>query len=282
MLSYRHSYHAANHADMLKHMTLCLLLDLMRKKQKDYVIIDTHSASGIYSLTDAMAQKNAEYETGLSKILNNEELQALVPSFYEALASLNSNNTIKLYPGSAYLESYLSTPQDKLFFIDLHQSEHQNLLKNFKKDRRIKIMHDDGFDALKSLLPPTPRRALIFIDPSYELKNDYDLLLKNLKQALQKFATGMYVIWFPVLGRLKDHSKYLISQVKRLNVPTLLAQLNVCAQEEEFGMCGSGMLILNYPFGLESKLEQLTKILAKNLAIDNEACAKFKVLVEKP
>lgn len=282
MLSYRHGYHAGNHADVLKHIVLCLILRSLNHKNKPYCVIDTHAASGIYSLFSPYANKICEYQNGAAKVLNNTKLQELVPEYYQAIKALNKNDDLKYYPGSPYFESFLSNMDDKLTFIDLHQSEHQLLLKNFGKDPRVKILHEDGFAALNALLPPMPRRALITIDPSYEMKNDYLLVVKSLKQALNKFATGIYAIWYPVLGRLNDHSKMLVQEIKHLNIPCLQAEIQVNKQEEEFGMCGSGMLILNYPYQLDLILPKVVKELTKALALDNEAKDKFRVLIPQP
>ena len=264
MLSYKHGFHSGNHADIIKHMTICLLLRCLNKKEKPYTVIDTHSGSGVYRLDGFMAQKNQEFKTGIEKIKDNAKLRELVPEFYKVYDDLNAElkNT---YPGSPLFEASLSRDIDKLTFIDLHPSEFENLRNNFKRDRRCNIQHRDGLEALNALLPPTPRRGLVVIDPAYEEKNEYVELVKAVKTGLHKWNTGVFAIWYPVLGKLRDHSKNLTNDIRRLNIPMLQVELCIEEQEEVFGMCGSGMLILNYPYGIDEMLSPVVDELYKAL-----------------
>ena len=280
MLSYRHGYHAGNHADILKHMILCLTLRHFNIKDKPYSIIDTHAGGGIYSLESPFAVKNREYTSGISKVVGNTKLQELVPEFYKVVDSINEKGTLKFYPGSPLFECALSKEEDKLTFLDMHPAEIQTLKDNFYRDQRVNIQRRDGFEALNALLPPTPRRGICVIDPSYEEKNDYFALVKFLKLALKKWNTGCYVIWYPILARTIDQSKTLVQEIKRLNYPLLQAQLQVEEQQEEFGMCGSGMLIINYPFGIDKEIEALLDVLYPLLG-KKGANAKLKILNTK-
>lgn len=276
MLSYKHGFHSGNHADIIKHFTLCLLIRLLNGKEKPYSLIDTHSGSGVYRLDGFMAMKNQEFRTGIEKIKNNTVLKELVPEFYEVFEELNHdlNNT---YPGSPYFEAMLARDNDHLTFIDLHPAEFENLRNNFKRDRRCNIQHRDGLEALNAILPPTPRRGMVFIDPAYEEKNEYIDLVKAVKLGLNKWATGIFAIWYPVLGKLRDHSKNLTNDLRRLNVPLLQVELCIEPQEEVFGMCGSGMLVLNYPFGLDSLLSPVVDELYKALSRKGGS-ARLKVI----
>lgn len=281
MLSYRHGFHAGNHADVLKHMVLCLLMRHFNLKDKPYSVLDTHSASGIYNLSDAFSKKNEEYKTGVSKILNNKKLQEIVPEYYKILHSLNKDSNLNYYMGSPFIETSLSRDCDVINLIDLHNAEIEALHKNFSYDNRVHIHKRDGLQALSALLPLTPRRSLILIDPSYEIKSDYYNLVKALKIALTKQSTATIAIWYPVLSRLSDESKKLVQDIRRLNYPLLQAELIVDTQQEDFGMCGSGMLILNYPFNLEEDLNKLLGELYQSLKNSKDAKAKLKVLVQK-
>lgn len=280
MLSYRHGFHAGNHADIIKHLTLCLLLRALNQKDKPYSIIDTHSGAGIYSQNSAFAQKNEEYQSGINKILQNRDLKRLVPEYYDTLDKLRQQDP-SLMPGSPYLEAQLSREQDKLTFIDLHPAEAESLHKIFRRDHRINVQNRDGLEAIAALLPPTPRRGLCFIDPAYEEKNEYHELVKALKKGLARWAVGIYAVWYPVLGRLSDHSKELTQELRRLNVPLLQAELCIEPQQEIRGMCGSGMLIINYPYGLEKDLEEVVGALYKNLCGEG-GTAKVKILTKRP
>ena len=276
MLSYKHAFHCGNHADVIKHITLCLLIRALNQKEKPYTIIDTHSGSGLYKLDGFMAQKNQEFRSGVSKIENNQELKELVPEFFEVLDYARSNLP-NSYPGSPMFETYLSREQDKITLIDLHPNEFENLRNNFKRDHRLNIQCRDGLEAINALLPPTIRRGLVFIDPAYEEKNEYIQLVKAVKTALHKWNTATIAVWYPVLGKMRDHSKNLTNDLRRLNVPLLQVELCVEPQEDVFGMCGSGMLVLNYPYNLDKELSPVVDLLYKNLA-KKGGSARLKVL----
>ena len=279
MLSYKHAFHSGNHADIIKHMTLCLLIRALNQKNKPYTLIDTHSGSGLYKLDGFMAQKNQEYKTGITKVLQSDKLKQLVPEFFEVYDKVNLQ-VENSYPGSPMFESMLSRECDKLTLIDLHPNEFENLRNNFKKDRRCNVQCRDGLEALNAILPPIIKRGLILIDPAYEEKNEYFALVKAVKQALQKWNTATIAIWYPVLARQRDQSKKLTNDIRRLNYPLLQVELCIQEQEEEFGMCGSGMLILNYPYNLDEQLsdvvEELYHLLGKK-----GANARLKVINAK-
>ena len=171
MLSYRHEFHAGNHADILKHTVLCLLLRAMCSKDKPFSLLDTHSGGGIYSMRSGFAAKNEEYKTGLSKIINNRDLQRAVPEYFACLNKLRDQDE-SLMPGSPYIEASLARDCDKLTFIDLHPAEYENLKKFFYRDDRVNVQKRNGLEAVSALLPPTPRRGLCFIDPPYEEKTN--------------------------------------------------------------------------------------------------------------
>ena len=275
MLSYRHEFHAGNHADILKHTVLCLLLRAMCSKDKPFSLLDTHSGGGIYSMRSGFAAKNEEYKTGLSKIINNRDLQRAVPEYFACLNKLRDQDE-SLMPGSP-----LARDCDKLTFIDLHPAEYENLKKFFYRDDRVNVQKRNGLEAVSALLPPTPRRGLCFIDPPYEEKNEYYETAKAVKKGLQRWATGVFAVWYPVLGRMSDHSKELTQELRRLNFPLLQAELCVEKQSEERGMCGSGMLIVNYPFRLDKELTELVDILYKTLCSD-EGSAKVRIINPQP
>lgn len=330
MLSYRHGYHAGNHADILKHMTLCVLLRSLLHKDKPFTLIDTHAGAGMYDLSSTFAQKNMEYTTGLSKIINNPQLLKLVPEFYQVVTAANQNqrspfkaptpktettvdaaeraesevrlfgNTGRvelevdldklqqkleagqlIYPGSPFFESYLSRRNDTVFLSDLHTSEFESLREIFKRQRKVHIELQDGLASLKALLPPVKKRGLILIDPSYEMKSDYRTVVKAVKEGHARFNQGIFAIWYPVLSRLQDHSKNLVQELRRLNLPLMQIELCVEAQQEDFGMCGSGMLIVNYPYQLEQTLEPIVGELYAQLCDPNQGGAKLMIINEK-
>lgn len=280
MLSYKHGFHSGNHADILKHMVICLLMRALNRKDKPYIVIDTHSGSGLYKLDGFMAQKNQEFKSGISKIKDNKKLRELVPEFYEVYDEVNQESG-NFYPGSPMFETKLGRDTDKFTLIDLHPNEFENLRNNFKRDRRCNIQNRDGLEAMNALLPPTPRRGMVVIDPAYEEKNEYIDLVKAIKNAHSKWNTGIFAIWYPVLGKLRDHSKNLTQDLRRLNIPMLQVELCVEPQEEVFGMCGSGMLILNYPYGIDNDLSPIVDELYQSLS-KKGGSARLKVLNPQP
>lgn len=281
MLSYRHAFHAGNHADVLKHAVETLILRHLKLKDKPLCYVDTHAAGGLYILTQGYAQQNHEYESGISRIIDSEKLRALLPEYFEVVDKLNPQGRLTVYPGSPYLAASMLREKDKLYLFDLHKSEFEALHKNFGRDRRVQVNLGDGFAALNSMLPPPIRRGLVLIDPSYEMKSDYVAAIKGLKQGLSRFNVGIFALWYPVLGRMQDHSRNIVQVAKRLGIPLLQAEMRVCPQGEERGMCGSGMLVFNYPYQLYSELEAVISELYPLLCAGNGS-AKLKILVEKP
>lgn len=284
MLSYRHGYHAGNHADILKHMVLCLILRSLLQKDKPYTVIDTHSGAGLYDLSSSFSQKNHEYETGFSKIKDNAVLQKLVPEFYEVVEKAHQvQGASKLmYPGSPFFTASLSRKTDSIFLRDLHKAEFESLYDIFKRQRNVHVELGDGLQSLKALLPPVKKRGLILIDPSYEIKHDYIAVVKAVKEINQRFSQGIVAIWYPVLARLNDQSKKLTHELSRLNIPMLQVEMRVSKQEEEFGMCGSGMLVLNFPYNLDQTLEPIVGELYSSLCDPQEGTARLSIVVEKP
>ncbi len=281
MLSYRHGFHAGNHADVLKHMTLCLIIDALLKKDKPCVYIDTHAGAGGYSLTSEWSQKTLECQNGIAKICNSKELEQLVPDYYKVIRDIN-DNTLKLenYPGSPYFAATLLRETDDLSLIELHPNEYHNLKYNMHFFKNVHVHHREANEGLNALLPPKYRRGLVLIDPSYELASDYHHTVKLVKEGLEKFPQGIFAIWYPVLGKAIDESYNFVRNLMKLNIPsTLQAELNIAAKDDDRGMNGSGMIILNSPYKLDEKLHKLMPLLCKKLALNDTASYKLKYLV---
>lgn len=282
MLSYRHIFHAGNHADVLKHMTICLLMRYLNRKDKPYAVIDTHAGSGIYDLNDHFAVKNLEFAYGVSKVLEDPMLRRELPEYYACIDTINTPPQFRYYPGSACYEALLAHQDAHLFFIELHGGESQALMDNFGDNDNVSVYQDNGLGSLRALLPPIQRRALITIDPSYELRSDYDQVVSTLKMALGRFATGIYFIWYPVLCRERDQSYALVHRIRGLNRPLLQAELHITKQSRSGGMHGSGVLIINYPYGIEKDLQLITTQLRQLMALDDQARAQVTILVKAP
>jgi len=272
MLSYRHSFHAGNHADVMKHAILVQLLKYMRQKDKPFTVVDTHAGAGIYALDSAHASKLEEYRDGVGRLWGQTGLPVLLADYLSAIRAENLGDSLRNYPGSPRITRRLLREQDKLRLFELHSTDHQLLADHFKhEDKQTIIYADDGFAHLKALIPPPSRRALVLIDPSYELREDYTRVLHTMRDALQKFPSGMYAIWYPQLRKLE--SAQFPKRLKALPAENWLhVTLSVCKPSTQgFGMCGSGMFIINPPWTLHAMLEDSLPTLRDLLAQDEHA-----------
>lgn len=269
MLSYRHAFHAGNHADVLKHTILVHLMRYLAQKDKPYWFIDTHAGAGAYGLDAGYASQNAEHEAGIAKLWHQPDLPAALADYVGVVRALNPAGNLSLYPGSPYLASKLLREQDRMRLFELHPTDVELLGKTFPDaGNKIIVTRGDGFAGLKALLPPPPRRALVLIDPSYEDKADYQHVFHALEDSLQRFATGIYAIWYPLLQR--QEAQRLAERFARLkNVEWLNATLSVSQPSREgFGMHGSGMFIVNPPWKLAETLRECLPYLARTLGVD--------------
>ena len=183
MLSYRHAFHAGNHADVLKHAVVVQLLRYLGQKDKAYWYIDTHAGAGVYSLKEGYATKTGEFETGIAKLWNRKDLPPMLAEYVDEVSALNADGELRYYPGSPYLAWRLMREQDRMRLFELHSTEIDVLRHNFRDaGRRAMLFSGDGFDGIKPLLPPAPRRALVLVDPSYEDKRDYGRTLNSSKK----------------------------------------------------------------------------------------------------
>lgn len=276
MLSYRHAFHAGNHADVLKHAVVVQLLQYLGKKDKAYWYIDTHAGAGAYALREGYATKNAEFDTGIGKLWGRNDLPAMLADYVDEVAALNADGELRFYPGSPYLAWRLMREQDRMRLFELHSTEIDVLRHRFHDaGRRVMIYEGDGFDGIKALLPPPPRRALVLIDPSFEDKRDYARTLTCVEESLARFATGTYAVWYPQVTR--PESQRFPDQLKRLQEKNWLhVTLSVSHPPADgFGLYGSGMFILNPPYTLQAALKEALPWLVKTLGKD--AGAQFKI-----
>jgi len=272
MLSYRHAFHAGNHADVLKHVIEIQLLHYLAQKDKPFWYIDTHAGAGGYMLDAGYATQNAEFESGIARLWQRDDLPPALVNYVSLVKKLNPDGKLVLYPGSPLIAQELLRIQDKLRLYELHPSDHEILQQNFHVNgNHVLIQKADGFSALKSLLPPPPRRALILIDPPYEEKQDYQLVVTGLQEGLKRFANGVYAVWYPQLQR--SEARQLPENLKQLEVKSWLnVTLSVTAPSEDgFGMHGSGMFILNPPWTLHGDLKQIMPYLVKVLGLNNSS-----------
>lgn len=269
MLSYRHAFHAGNHADVLKHLVLVQICRHLAQKDSPFWYVDTHAGAGRYVLDTGYASKLAEFEGGIGKLWLRRDLPPTVADYAELVHALNPDGRLRHYPGSPWLAWKLLRPQDRLRLFELHSTDTRLLHETFKgAGRQAAVSAADGFAGLKAVLPPPPRRALVLIDPSYETRGDYQEVHRALQDALKRFATGTYAVWYPQLAR--SESRQLPEKLKSLPTRNWLhATLAVGKPSKDgFGMFGSGMFVVNPPWKLAESLQEALPWLAQALGQD--------------
>lgn len=269
MLSYRHSFHAGNHADVLKHTVQSLIIESLTEKEKAFLYLDTHSGAGRYQLTSAESEKTGEYLEGISRIWAASERPEILTSYLDIVEKLNPDGELRYYPGSPLLAKELLRSQDQLIMTELHPSDYPRLVEEFTRDRRAEVLKEDGFQQLKSKLPPTSRRGFVLIDPPYELKTDYEAVVSGIVEGYKRFATGIYAIWYPVVSRTQINN--MVEALRETEIRKILQiELGVQPDSEERGMTASGMIVINPPWKLEAQMQDIMPWLYQTLVPENQ------------
>jgi 23S rRNA (adenine2030-N6)-methyltransferase len=264
LLSYRHAFHAGNFADVLKHSVLTLTLEYMVRKEKGFYYIDSHSGAGMYALAEEYAQKTGEYKDGIAKIITATDIPEALTPYVELIKSLNDPNELSLYPGSPGIAKEFVRRQDSSHLFELHSTDIEHLTRFCQRWNKSHVKQSDGYQGVLSLLPPPSRRAVVLIDPPYELKEDYQKAVKTVIQAYKKFASGTYILWYPVVKR--ELVNKMVEDFSRSDVKNLL-QVEYCQRpdSDEYGMTGTGLFIVNPPWQLTSQLESALPYLKATL-----------------
>ena len=272
MLSYRHGYHAGNHADVLKHFVLVQIIRHLTLKEKPLWIVDTHAGAGTYSLEAGYATKRSEFATGIARLWSLPGLPPTLADYVEQVRLVNPDGALRAYPGSPQIVQQLLRPQDRLRCFELHTSDSKALQQHFASaGRQVAVVAGDGLSGMKALLPPPSRRGLVLIDPSYEVKTDYRTVRSAVRDALDRFATGTYAVWYPQLQR-RD-AQELPRELRRM-APGDWLDVSLTVQTpsaDGFGMHGSGVFVFNPPWKLETALRAALPLLARVLALDEGA-----------
>jgi 23S rRNA (adenine2030-N6)-methyltransferase len=292
MFSYRHAFHAGNHADVLKHMVLIATLKHLLQKDAALTVVDTHAGAGLYRLDDSFARTSGEADDGIAKLIAAPAgtLLPAVQDYLDMVASFNTAGTFTVYPGSPFIAQRLLRDTDKLKMFELHSTDSRALVSNVRElqaGRQVAVHIEDGFDGPKKFLPPPSRRGLLLCDPSYEIKTDYAKVIAMLTDSLKRFATGTYVVWYPIIARreAQDLPRKLKLVTSRAGKNWLHASLIVNAgavntthgydvestDNQRPGLPGSGMFIINPPYTLYGALNGALPQLAKLLGQDTHA-----------
>ncbi|MDG2947418.1 23S rRNA (adenine(2030)-N(6))-methyltransferase RlmJ [Bisgaard Taxon 10/6] len=265
MLSYRHSFHAGNHADVLKHIVLMLIIENLQLKEKGFYYLDTHAGVGRYRLFGDEAEKTAEFEEGIARLWERDDLPPEVKRYVDQIKRLNyGGKALRYYAGSPLIAAQLLRPQDRALLTELHPSDFPLLRNNFKEYANVVTKRDDGFQQLKATLPPKERRGLVLIDPPYELKEDYDLVVQAVEEGYKRFATGVYAVWYPVV--LRQQTKRIVRGLERSGIRKILQiELAVRPDSDQRGMTASGMIVINPPWQLETQMKSILPYLTEVL-----------------
>ncbi|WP_028864518.1 23S rRNA (adenine(2030)-N(6))-methyltransferase RlmJ [Psychromonas aquimarina] len=277
MLSYRHSFHAGNFADVLKHTVAASILDYMLKKDKPLCYLDTHSGCGAYSFQSSEALKTKEFNNGIFPLWQRDDLPAPVARYVEQVAEFNAQSKLAHYPGSPSIARQMLRDTDRMFLFELHPNEFTSMRENFGGDRQIKMAKKDGLEGLVANMPPKERRGFILIDPSYEIKNEYDLVVERLIQAVRRFATGTYALWYPVVNRQVINR--MERELKKSGIKNMqLFELGIQGDSAERGMTSSGMIVINPPWTLKKEMQESLPFLAETLGQDGQGFYRIETL----
>jgi len=268
MLSYRHSYHAGNFADVLKHIVQVAIIEYLKKKDKPFTVHDTHAGAGRYAIASEHMQKTSEYQDGIAKLFGKRTGVGVIDQYVSLVEKLNPVGRLTDYPGSPQISARLLREQDVLQCTELHTTDFALLKREFADDKRVQVLKEDAWQGLKALLPPQHRRGLVLIDPSYEMEADYNGVLPAVQMAMEKFATATYAIWYPVLDRNRTES--FIRRFVKAGIPNLL-RVECCVRPDASGrgMTGTGMLIINPPYTLAQHMAQAMPLLKDALCDTN-------------
>jgi len=266
MFAYRHAFHAGNHGDVLKHLVLTQVLRYMNLKDKGWRYVDTHAGAGGYALAGTYAQKTAEFSEGVGRLWSQDSLPAPVADYLELVRQFNrGKSALQQYPGSPAFVEMLRRPQDQMRLFEMHPTDHRILASFLAEEAGVEVKMADGFEGLKSRLPPPTRRGVVLIDPSYEVDRDYSRVITTLRDALLRFAEGVYLVWYPIVGKLP--ATQLPKRLKALGAKRWLhARLSVQPMDARgFGMAGSGMFVINPPHTLHDQLREVMPWLHQTL-----------------
>ncbi|RYF58705.1 MAG: 23S rRNA (adenine(2030)-N(6))-methyltransferase RlmJ, partial [Comamonadaceae bacterium] len=275
MFSYRHAFHAGNHADVLKHTVLIATLQHLTQKDAALTVLDTHAGAGLYRLDGDYANTSGEAADGITRLLAPAPADAKTPAvkltpalqaYLDVVRAFNQGTQTRVYPGSPFIAHQLLRSHDKLKLFELHPTDLRSLAGNvaqLEAGRQVAVLHEDGFEGVKKFLPPPARRALLLCDPSYEMKSDYGRVLDMVADSLKRFATGTYAVWYPIIPRPEAHDlpRRLKTMAVKAGKPWLHATLtvknsklveNAEGEKRRPGLPASGMFLINPPFTLKA------------------------------
>jgi 23S rRNA (adenine2030-N6)-methyltransferase len=287
MFSYRHAFHAGNHADVLKHTVLIATLQYLTEKDAALTVLDTHAGAGLYRLDGDYASTSGEAAEGILKLMAGDQstLSPALADYVAMVQAFNQGTKTRVYPGSPFISQRLLRDQDKLKLFELHPTDMRALAGNvaqLEAGRQVAVLHEDGFEGVKKFLPPPARRALLLCDPSYEIKSDYAKVLDMATDSLKRFATGTYAVWYPIIPRPEAHDlprrlKTLATKAGKnwlhatLTVKSSKITGSATGETKRPGLPASGMFLINPPYTLKASLKEALPQMVELLGQDQHA-----------
>jgi len=276
-MNYRHSYHAGNFADVLKHVVLIALIEALKAKHTPMAVLDTHAGAGAYSLASEEALKTGEFRDGVLRLMHVERLPTLLHAY---LNLVRVHDGVQTYPGSPLIAAQMLRDDDRLMLCEVQDAETAALRQLFARDARVGVHQRDGYQAMAALLPPKEKRGLVLIDPPFEAQEqEFRIIEEALAAAHKRFAHGVYAVWYPIKLRqsvLPFHRWLQESGMRKV----LLAELCVHPDNSALRLNGCGMAIINAPYKLDRTLAELLPVLATALAQSRYAQHRLEWLVE--
>ncbi|MCR6629009.1 MAG: 23S rRNA (adenine(2030)-N(6))-methyltransferase RlmJ [Magnetospirillum sp.] len=264
-MNYRHAYHAGNFADVQKHAILALVIEQLKRKDGAFRYVDTHAGIGAYDLSSVQAEKTGEWRDGIGRVLAEPDPPTELEPYLRAVEAVNPGGGVLHYPGSPAVAAALARPVDRLALCELHPEDAAALRRRFAADARVGVHHMDGYTALKAMLPVPERRGLVLIDPPFEVKDEFAQMRKGLAQALKRWPTGLYGLWYPIKARepvARFHADLAMLGLSK----ALVAEVMIHRDDAPDRLNGAGLVLVNPPWKLDEALGVLLPWLARVLA----------------
>lgn len=279
-MNYRHSYHAGNFADVLKHVVLTRVITYLKRKPQAFRLIDTHAGAGRYDLSGTEAGKTGEWRDGIGRIWDvaaPDDVAQLIAPYLEVVRAVNGDDALRFYPGSPLIAQFLMRPSDRLIANELHDEDAGLLRAEFTRVRQAKVMAMDGYTAVKALLPPPERRGIVLIDPPFEEADEFERIVGALRDGLRRFAHGVFIIWYPVKNEAAVE-RFVASTQGLGSAPVLDVRLAVGKPFAGLGLTETGVMLFNPPYGLAQELKCILPWLVAHLSEDDGAHFEIREL----
>jgi 23S rRNA (adenine2030-N6)-methyltransferase len=279
-MNYQHAFHAGNFADVHKHAVLAYILTYLRQKPAAFRVIDSHAGAGRYDLFAAEASRSGEWRGGIERVWQEQaqgslgpKLSSILGPYLQAVAACNPDGNLRIYPGSPVIAQRLLRPQDRLIACEIEPRSAAALAAVLRGDRRAKALMIDGWTAFRAYVPPKERRGLVLVDPPFEERADFSRLCEVLTAAHRKWPTGIFMLWYPIKSR--EAPDALARRLQRLGFAKVLrSEFLVGAPRADAGLGGSGLIVVNPPFTLESDLRIVLPALGRILAAPDQRAAQ--------